>query len=152
MKHTYKRWLQTHQRPVLMCGCSSEDRQWVITAQLVSLTFCKACFDYVSNAAYYHYFFFYWSIVALQCCVSSGWTTEGISSTCTYSPYPLSLPLTQPPIPPISVITEPWAELPVRCIRFPLAVCFAHDTGHTSVLLSQSIPLSSSPAVSACLF
>ena len=41
-----------------MCGCSSEDRQWVITAQLVLLTFCKAYFDYVSNAAYYHYYFF----------------------------------------------------------------------------------------------
>ena len=70
----------------------------------------------------------------------------------TYSPYPLSLPPTQPPIPPILVITEHWAELPVRYTRFPPAIYLAHGTGHTSTLLSQFIPLSSSPAVSTCLF
>jgi len=68
------------------------------------------------------------------------------------------------------IALNPWASLPFSPPSHPSrssqstelsflcvtpgspAIYFAHGTGHTSVLLSQFIPLSSSPAVSTCLF
>ena len=70
----------------------------------------------------------------------------------TYSPYPLSLPPIQPPHPTHLGHHRAlsWASCALH--QVPPAIYFAHGTGHTSVLLSQFIPLSSSPAVSTCLF
>ena len=61
------------------------------------------------------------------------------------------LPTSQP-IPPLWVVTECRAELPVLHSSFPLAICFAYANVHVSVLLSQFIPPSLSPAVSLSLF
>ena len=41
----------------------------------------------------------------------------------------------QPPIPPIQVITERQAELPVLYSRFPLAICFTHGSVYMSILI-----------------
>ena len=49
------------------------------------------------------------------------------------------------PIPPIQVITEHRAKLPVLYSRFPLANYFAHCKLHMSILLSQFIPPSPRP-------
>ena len=57
--------------------------------------------------------------------------------------------LPTPTIPPLQVITEHRAELPVLYIQhFQLAVCFMHGSIYMSVLLSQFIPPSPSPPVS----
>ena len=53
---------------------------------------------------------------------------------------PLEPPSHPPtPIPPLQVITEHQAELPVLYISFPLAISFTHGSVYVSVLLSQSI-------------
>ena len=60
-----------------------------------------------------------------------------------------SLPI---PIPPIQVITEHSAELPVLHSRFPLAIYFTHSSVYMSILFSHLVPLSPSPTASSCLF
>ena len=67
------------------------------------------------------------------------------------SVYIYSPPLEPPshcPIPPLQLITEHWAELPVLCSGFALATYFVHGTIRMSALLSQFIPPSPSPTVS----
>ena len=68
--------------------------------------------------------------------------------------YPLLLgpPSYLTPIPPLCVITEHRAKLPVLSSSFPLAIYFTHGSVYMSVLLSWFIPSSSSPAASACVF
>ena len=66
--------------------------------------------------------------------------------------------LPHPLIPPLQVITEHRAELPVLYSSFPLAIYVTHGSVYMSVLLSQFIhpsllPLSTSPfSTSASLF
>ena len=55
-------------------------------------------------------------------------------------------------IPPLWVITEHQAELPVLDSSFLLAIRFTHGGVHMSVLLSQFIPPSPSPSVSTSPF
>ena len=70
----------------------------------------------------------------------------------TYIPYLSSLPpIPTLPIPPLYVITEHRAELPVLYRSFTLAIDFTHVGVYSSVL-SQSIPRSPSPAVSTTPF
>ena len=52
----------------------------------------------------------------------------------------------------LSVITEHWAELPVLCSRFPLAICFTHGSAYMSALLSQLVPPFPSSPVSTSRF
>ena len=53
--------------------------------------------------------------------------------------YPLSLksPSQHTPIPPLEVVTEHQAELP---LLYTLACCFTHGSVYISMLLSQFIP------------
>ena len=57
------------------------------------------------------------------------------------------LPLSNPPL---WVITEHWAELPVLDRSFPLAVYFGHVSAYMSVLFSQFVSPSLSFPVSTC--
>ena len=58
------------------------------------------------------------------------------------SPFPLEPPSHAPPIPPIQVITEQRAELPVPFRSFPLAISFAHGCVYVSASLSIHATLS----------
>ena len=58
-------------------------------------------------------------------------------------PFPLGPPPT--PIPPLLVITEYRAELPVLYSSFPLAVCFTRGSIHVSIPVSQFVSPSHSP-------
>ena len=49
--------------------------------------------------------------------------------------FPLGLP-SHPSTPPLQVITECWAELPVLYSSFPLGICFIRDSVCASMLLS----------------
>ena len=53
------------------------------------------------------------------------------------------------PLPPFhsSRLSQSQAELPVLYISFPLVICFTHDSVYMSVLLSQFVLTSLSPAV-----
>ena len=57
----------------------------------------------------------------------------------------LSFPPTLP-IPPLQVVTEHQADLPVQCSCFPLASCFTFGSVYMSVLLSHFVPASPSPS------
>ena len=51
--------------------------------------------------------------------------------------YPLPLePPSHLPMPPLWIVTEHWAELPVLYGSFPLAIYFTYGNAHVSVLLS----------------
>ena len=68
-------------------------------------------------------------------------------------PLPLGPPSYPPPIPPIHVITQHQAELPVLCSSFLPAIYLPCGRAYTSVLFSQLVPSSSAPpTVSACSF
>ena len=62
------------------------------------------------------------------------------------------LPPTPHPIPLVQVITEHQAELPVLHSDLPLATCFTHGHVYVSLLLSQSVPPSSSSSASTINF
>ena len=59
-----------------------------------------------------------------------------------------------PPLPSDPSRSSQCARLGFLCLyrSFPLIICFTHDSVYTSVLLSQCVPLSPSPAVSAFPF
>ena len=85
----------------------------------------------------------YWSIIALQWCVSFCFITKWISYTYTYIPISLlscvSLPPTLP-IPPLEVVTKHWADLPVLCGCFPLAIYFTFGSVYMSMPFSHFVP------------
>ena len=66
------------------------------------------------NISFFHLLFF---ISIIQCCISFCCTTMWISSMYTHIPSCLDPP-PRPPIPPIQVITELWAELPALYSSF----------------------------------
>ena len=55
-------------------------------------------------------------------------------------PLPLGPPSHSTAIPPLYVITEHRAELPVLHSRFPLAIYFTYGSVYTSISISQFIP------------
>ena len=59
----------------------------------------------------------------------------------------LHLPPTLP-IPPLQVVTKHWADLPVLCGCFPLAIYFTFGNVYMSMLLSHFVP--AYPAPSPC--
>ena len=65
-------------------------------------------------------FIFNWRIIVLQCCFGFCHTTTWISHKYTYIPSLLNLP----PTPPLWVVTEHQAALPVLYQNFPLASYF----------------------------
>ena len=76
-----------------------------------------------------------WSIIAVQCCPT------GISYKYTYIPSLLSLPPCS--IPPLWVITEHQAELPLVYRSFPLASYFIHGIclpGNAAVPVHSTLP------------
>ena len=87
-------------------------------------------------------FFFFNQRIILQCRVGFSCTTMSVSCARAHTPS----------LPPLWVITERGAALPVLCSSFPLAARFTHAGAHLSVLRSQFIPLSLSLAVSSSLF
>ena len=99
---------------------------------------------------FFHFFkHLYWSIIALQWCVSFCFITKCISYTYTYVPISLpsciSLPPTIP-IPPLQVVTEHRADLPVLCGCFPLAIYFTFGSVYMSMPLSHFVPAYPSPS------
>ena len=68
---------------------------------------------------------FCWSIIVLQHRVSFCCTMKWVSSMYTCILFLLDIP---PSIPPLSVLTDPWAELPVLYSSFPLDIYFTHGT------------------------
>ena len=109
-------------------------------------------------------FFFNWRIIALQYCSSLCHTSPGISHNyiyiyiymcvcvcvCIHISSILSLP--PPPIQPLEVIIEGKAGFPVLYSSFPLLIYPTHGSVYMSVILSQFILPSPSPAVSTSLF
>ena len=109
------------------------------------------------SASVFIYFYFskhlYGSIIALQWCVTFCFITKWISYTY-ISPHISSLLHLPPtlPIPPLQVVTEHWADLPVLCGCFPLAICFTFGSVYMSMPLSHFVSAIPSPAVSSSLF
>ena len=99
----------------------------------------------LKNPFWLLFFFFNWKIVALECCVVSAvQQSESARSMHIFHPSWASLPS---PISLLQVVTAHQAKLPVLCSSFPLATHFIH-----TMLLSQFIPPSPSPAVSTSPF
>ena len=71
----------------------------------------------------------------LACCSPWGWYTYTPSSWAPFYPH----------LPPLWVITEHRAELPVLCSSFPLATCFTHGSVYMLILPTQFVPPSPSP-------
>ena len=61
-------------------------------------------------------------------------------------------PASPPLIPPVQVITEHQAGLPMLHNNFPPSIYFTHDSVYMSMLLSSFIPLSPSLTVSTSPF
>ena len=112
--------------------------------------------------------FHYWSTVALHCCVSFCCTAQWLSYTNTHiSPLSLEPPSHPTPIPPLEVISEHRAGLPVLYSNFPPATAdhrfvFCVSVSpllFTTSFLELSFPLalryessSLSPCLSGCSF
>ena len=64
-------------------------------------------------------------------------------AVCIHMPPPswTSLPL---PHPALWALTEHWAEPHALCSSFPFAICLTHGSEHTSIPVSQFIPLAMS--------
>ena len=101
---------------------------------------------------YFHasgiYYFLNCRIIALQCCAGFCFTTTNNHK---YMHVPPLLP-PHPSIPPLQVITEHWAELPVLYSNCLLAVYSTHGSVYISMLLSQFISPSHSHSVSTSPF
>ena len=66
------------------------------------------------------------------------------------SPYPLPLASpTHPPYPTLLGGHKAWADLPVLCSCFPLAICFTFGSVYMSMLLSHFISAYPSPSLYA---
>ena len=91
--------------------------------------------------------FFNWRIITSQFCVSA---VQHCESAVRVHTSPASELPSQPHIPPLEVPTEPQA--PSVSQKRPRAVCFTDGGVYMSVLLSQLVPFSPSPAVCTGLF
>ena len=94
-----------------------------------------------------------WRIIALQYYAGLFHTTMWISLPILYiCPLPLEPPPIPHHIPPLWVFTEYLGELPGSYRNFPLAVYFIYGNVYVSMVLSQFVPPSPSPAVSEVCF
>ena len=84
------------------------------------------------------FLFCYWRIIAFKCYVSFCCTKKWISCMYTHIPSLLGFPPTTS-IPPLYIITEPWAEAPVLYSSVSLAIYFIHCRVYVSLLLSQFV-------------
>ena len=128
------------------------------TLQLYYHSLTITLFDIIFYINLFSFLFFfivffehlYWSIIALQCCVSFRFITKWISYTYTYVPISLPSCISLPPtllIPPLQVVTKHWADLPVLCNCFPLAICFMFGSVYMSMPLSHFVPAYPSPSL-----
>ena len=121
---------------------SSQTRDWT----------CVTCFDrrFFNHWTISEVLFFFklkYNCFPMLCfCCMSKWIRykyEYIPSLLSLSPAPVRHP---------TPLGHHRAGLPVLCSSFPPAVCFTHDGVYTSVLLSQFVPPSPSPALSTSPF
>ena len=91
-------------------------------------------------------FIFNWKIISN--CVGFCHTTTCITQKYTYTSSVLKLPPTHHPYTTLYVVTGLQAELPVLYANFSLAIYFTPGSVYVSMLLSQFIPPSPSPAMS----
>ena len=91
-------------------------------------------------------------IIDLQCCVGFCHTMMWISHKYTYVSSLLNLPPRTYPIPSFCIATEYQIELPVLYSNFALPTYFTYGDIYVSMLFSQFIPPSPSPAMSRSLF
>ena len=108
-----------------------------------------------SGEIFKNLFIFNWRIIALQCCVGFCQTSASINRRYTRVPSllnlpPASPPSSSPPSHPSYVVTEHHAEH-LCYSSFPFAICFTYGNVHISVLFSEFVPPSFSPAVSMSL-
>ena len=97
-------------------------------------------------------FMFHWRITALQYCIGLCHTSTWSSHRHTYDPFLLKLPPTSHPSQPCRLSQSTWSELPASYTKFPLAIYFTYGYVYVSMLRSQFVPPSHSPAVSTVLF
>ena len=95
-------------------------------------------------------FIFNWRIIALQCCVGFCHTTRWITRKYTYVPSSSNLRPCPIPTPLDCHRALGWAPCVIQ--QLPLVFCFTYGNTYVSMLLSQFVPPSSSPAMSKSLF
>ena len=104
------------------------------------------------NACRSNVFIFNWKIIALQSCIGFCHVSTWISHRymCVFSL--LNLPPTSHPIPPLYIFTQHQIWAPVSYSKFPWLSNFTYCIVYVSMLLSQSMPLFSSPTGPTSLF
>ena len=98
---------------------------------------------FYSSAMFSIYSFYLIGIYLLYNVVLVSAVQRSESAICIHISPPSWTSLPPPHIPPIQVITEHRAEIPVLYRRFPLAICFTHGSINMSILISQFNPLPS---------
>ena len=146
------RWYSVKTCCPIVWGLSSCSQNLPMSRHIQVRGWSLSCFFSFLGLFGFSFFFFFFSVgveLFLQCCVNFCYTTIWISHLYTHILYNIS-PFT-PHIPPLWVITEPWAERPVLQSSFPLAILFTHGSAYMSIFSPvsshhpKSLPLSTRP-------